>query len=120
MIRRFLRAAIQNVTVTRVEPEWPVSLRIDPILLRAVDVLPLEEVEVVSLATGERFTTFAAEGEEGSGELRVHAGDRHHVRAGDVLSVLSWGLLHDGQTLAHRAKLVTVDGQNRIVALVES
>lgn len=120
MIRRFLRAAIQNASVTHVDPDWPVSLRIDPILLRAIDVLPLEEVEIVSLSTGERFTTFAAEGKEGSGEVRVHAGERHHVRAGDVVSILSWGQLHDGQTLAHRAKLVTVDGQNRIVALLES
>lgn len=120
MIRRFLRAAIHNAGVTAADREWPVSVRLDPILLRAADIQPLEEVEVVSLATGERFTAPAQAGEEGSGELRLHCGQRHPVRAGDVVSLLSWGWLHDGQTLSHRAKLITVDAQNRIVALVES
>jgi aspartate 1-decarboxylase len=112
MIRRFLRAAIRHATVTHA---GRTSLVIDPILLRAANVLPFEEVEIVHHATGERFTTFAEAGEEGSGELRIH-----RVRAGDEVSVLSWGLLHDGQTLNHWATVVTVDGENRVVALAEA
>ena len=52
--------------------------------------------------------------------MRVHGGTSHHVRAGDVISIVSHGLLHDGQTLAHRAKVVTVNGRNEIVSLDES
>lgn len=119
MMRTFLRAAIHNATVTHAGAEWPVSLRIDPILLRAADLRPLEQVEIVSLGTGERFATFVEEAAEGSGEVRVHGGERHHVRAGDVVSILSWGALHDGQVLGHRAKLVKLDSANRVVALLE-
>ena len=111
MIRRFLRSAIRHATVTRADRT---SLVIDPILLRAANVLPFEEVEIVHHATGERFTTFVEAGDEGSGEVRIH-----RVRAGDEISVLSWGLLHDGQTLNHWATIVTVDGDNRITALSE-
>ena len=111
MMRRLIRAAIRNATVTRGEGQ---SLRIDPVILRAANILPLEEVEVVHHATGNRVSMFAENGEEGSGELVVP-----HARAGDAVSIVSWGLLHDGQTLAHRAKLVTLDGSNRIVALTE-
>ncbi|MFL6245393.1 MAG: aspartate 1-decarboxylase [Thermoanaerobaculia bacterium] len=112
MMRRLIRAAIRNATVTRGEGQ---SLRIDPVILRAADILPLEEVEVVYHATGNRALAFAENGEEGSGEIVVP-----HARAGDAVSILSWGLLHDGQTLAHRAKLVTLDASNRIVALTET
>lgn len=112
MMRRLVRAAIRPATVTRGEGE---SLRIDPVLLRAANILPLEEVEVVHHATGERVTTFAEAGEENSGEVTVP-----HARVGDAVTILSWGVLHDGQTLAHRAKLVTLDASNRIVALTES
>ncbi len=112
MMRRLVRGAIQNATVTRAEG---LSLRIDPILLRAANILPLEEVEIVNHATGERFVTFAEPGAEGSGDVAIG-----RMRAGDVVSVVSWGWLHDGQTLAHRAKLVTVDGRNTVVSLAET
>jgi aspartate 1-decarboxylase len=120
MMRALLRSVIQNATVTAADAATPVSLRLDPVLLRAAELLPLEQVDVVNVANGERFTTFVEAAAEGSGEVRVHGGEKHHVRAGDAISILSWGYLHDGQTLAHRAKLVTLDGQNRIVALLES
>lgn len=111
MMRRLVRAAIQNATVTRSEG---VTLRIDPLILRAAEILPLEEVEIVHHVTAERFVTFAEAASEGSGEVSVP-----RVRAGDLVSILSWGTMHDGQTLAHRAKLVTLDGKNRVVVLVE-
>ena len=112
MIRRFLRAAIHDAVVTGAAA---VAARIDPILLRAAEVLPLEEVEIVNQATNERFTTYVEAGTEGGGELAVP-----HTRAGDAISILSWGLLHDGQTLAHRAKVIRVDRDNRIVSLLEN
>ena len=114
MIRRFVRGVIHNATVTHADPSWPVSLRIDPILLRAIEVLPLEEVEIINTSTGERFTTWAQEG--AAGEVRVHG----HVRVGDIVSIVSHGQLHDGQTLSHRARVVTLGSANAIVSITES
>ncbi|MFP5245354.1 MAG: aspartate 1-decarboxylase [Thermoanaerobaculia bacterium] len=110
MMRRLVRAAIRNATVTRGES---LTLRIDPLILAAANILPLEEVEVVNHASGERVVTFAEHGE--NGEVSAP-----RMRTGDVVSILSWGTMHDGQTLAHRAKLVTLDEANRVVALVET
>ena len=109
MMRRLVRAAIQNATVTRGEG---LTLRIDPVILRAANILPLEEVEIVHHETGQRFVTFAEEAGEGSGEVSVG-----RVRAGDIVSIVSWGSMHDGQTLAHYATIVSLDAQNRVVAL---
>lgn len=112
MMRRLLRGAIRNATVTAGDGH---TLRVDPILLRAANILPLEEVEIVNHATGERFVTFAEAAAEGSGTVAVS-----RVRAGDTISILSWGFLHDGQTLAHRALLATVDGSNQVIDIAES
>jgi aspartate 1-decarboxylase len=109
MMRRLVRAAIQNATVTRGEG---LTLRIDPVILRAANILPLEEVELVNHATNERFTTFAELG----AEREVLA---PRVREGDTISIVSWGMMHDGQTLAHRATLVTLDAENRVIAVTE-
>lgn len=111
MMRRFVRAAIQNATVTRGEG---ITLRIDPVILRAAEILPLEEVEIVHHGTGQRVVTYAEAGAEGSGEVSVP-----HARAGDIVSILSWGSLHDGQTLAHHAKILVLDAANRVVSLTE-
>ncbi len=110
MMRRLVRAAIRNATVTRSEG---LTAKLDPVLLQAADILPLEEVEIVHHATAQSFVTFAEAG--AAGEVSVP-----RVRVGDVVSIVSWGTMHDGQTLAHRAKLVTLDASNRIVALVET
>jgi aspartate 1-decarboxylase len=110
MMRRLVRAAVQNATVTRGDA---LTLRLDPVILRAANILPLEEVELVNHATGERFTTFAEPG--GDGEVIAP-----RARTGDTISILSWGIMHDGQTLAHRATLVTLDGANRVVAVTEA
>lgn len=107
MMRRLVRAAIQNATVTHGDA---LTLRLDPVILRAANVLPLEEVELVNHATGDRFTTFAEEAASGE----VHA---PRMRAGDVISIVSWGILHDGQTLAHTATIVTLDAANAVIAV---
>lgn len=109
MMRRLVRSAIRNATVTRGEGT---TLRIDAIILRAANILPLEEVEIIHHATGERFATFAEAAAEGAGEVVAP-----RLRAGDAISIVSWGLLHDGQTIAHRATLVTVDDANTVVAV---
>jgi aspartate 1-decarboxylase len=109
MMRRLLRAVIREVTVTSGEGQ---SLLVDPVILNAADVLPLEEVEIVDRATGARRTAFVEVGEPGQCTVP-------HTRAGDVVSILSWGLLHDGQTLNHSARVVTVDAKNAVVAVEE-
>ena len=110
MMRRLVRAAIQNATVTRGDG---LTLRIDPVILRAANILPLEEVEIVNHATGERSVTFAEEG--ASGEVAAP-----RVRTGDVVSIVSWGVMHDGQTLAHKATIVTLDEKNQVTAISQN
>jgi aspartate 1-decarboxylase len=109
MMRRLVRAAVRNATVTGGEGQ---TLRIDPVILRAANLLPLEEVEIVNHATGERSVTFAEIGESGA----VVA---PRMRTGDLVSIVAWGIMHDGQTLAHKATIVTLDGLNRVVAVGE-
>ena len=119
MIRKLVRAVIHNAVVTTADNAWPVSVRIDPLLLRSAEILPLEEVDIVNVETGDRFTTWADAGIDGSGEVRVHAGGAHHVRAGDVISIVAYGLLHDGQTLPHKLRAVTVGEKNVVLSIVE-
>lgn len=110
MIRSLLHAVIPDATVTSSEA---VALRLDSFILNAAGFLPREEVEVVNLETGVRLRTFVEAAREGSGEVAAP------FRAGDRIAVLSFAQLHEGQTLAHRAKIVRLDETNRVVAIEE-
>jgi aspartate 1-decarboxylase len=112
MIRSLLRSSIAEATVTAGADG--AALRLDAFIIRAAELLPLETVEVVNLASGMRFRTYVEAGAEGSGEVAV-AG----ARVGDRITVLSFALLHEGQTLAHRPKRVTLDAANRVTAISE-
>jgi aspartate 1-decarboxylase len=111
VIRRFVRSLIESATVTAAS-ETP-ALRLDPVLMNAMEIRTFEEIEVVNVATGARVSTWVEAG--GPGEVRVA-----HMRTGDRISIVCHGWLHDGQTLAHRAKVIAVDAANRVLSLTES
>ena len=109
-MRTLLRALIRNATVTVADAR---ALRLDAYVLRAAELLPYEEVQIVNTATGERFRTWVEEAAQGSGSVAVAA------RKGDVIEVLSFVTLHEGQTLGHKPRVVTLDAQNRVLSAVE-
>ena len=111
MIRRFVRSVIRNATVTGAMDS--AALRLDPVLMGAMEVRAFEEVEVVNVSTGARFMTWVEEG--AAGDVCIA-----HVRAGDMITIVSHGLLHDGQTLTHKVRVVVVDAHNRVLTLTES
>ena len=111
MMRHLVRAVVRGATATA---PASASLRVDPLILRAANILPFEKVEVVHHATGARITTFAEPAAEGSGDVASPG-----VRAGDPITIVAWGLLHDGQTLAHRVTVVTLGEGNQVMSISE-
>ena len=51
-------------------------------------------------------------GHEFAGTVEALGDGVSALRAGDRVSILAFGFLHDGQTLTHTARIVTVDGRN--------
>jgi len=118
VIRNLVRSVIHNATVTNIAHQWPVALRLDPAIMRAAELVPLEIVEIMSLSTVTRFRTYVQPGDPG--EVTVFTTHEHHVSAGDVVSILTYSQLHAGQSLDHRAKLVTLDPGNHVIAIADA
>ncbi len=112
-MRIILYSVIENATVTHAASS--LALRVDPFILRAAEMLPFEQVQVVNTSTGAHVQTWIEEGVEGSGEVHTASG----ARVGDVVSILAFAHLHEGQTLAHKSKSVTLDKSNRVVSVSE-
>lgn len=109
-MRSVLQAVITNATVTHTSDT--LALRIDPFIFRAADLLPFERVEVIH--GRDRYTTWIEPGVEGSGEVHFAA------RKGDTISIVAFAHLHEGQTVSHAPKRVTLDEKNGVVSAVLS
>jgi aspartate 1-decarboxylase len=114
MLRLFLRAKIHRARVTRCDLDYMGSITIDRTLLDAVDLQPLEQVDVYNLTRGTRFTTYCIPGEAGAGEIGVNGAAAHLAAAGDLVIVCAYCQLAPADIGSHRARVVIVGDGNTI------
>jgi aspartate 1-decarboxylase len=114
MLRPFLRAKIHRARVTRCDLDYLGSITIDRDLLAAADILPLEQVDVYNLTRGTRFSTYCIAGPEGGGEVGINGAAAHMAAVGDLVIVAAYCDLDREDIPHHRARVVLVDGHNRV------
>jgi len=61
-MRTMLKSKIHRATVTDADINYEGSITIDPVLMAAADIIPYEQVHVLNINNGARFTTYAIEG----------------------------------------------------------
>jgi aspartate 1-decarboxylase len=114
MMRKMMRAKIHRATVTQAELDYEGSITIDRRLLDATDLLPNEAVCVWNVTNGNRFETYAVEGEPDSGVICVNGAAAHLVRPGDLVIIAAFTWLEEEAARRHEPKVVFVDARNRI------
>jgi aspartate 1-decarboxylase len=114
MMRKMMRAKIHRATVTQAELDYEGSITIDRRLLDATDLLPNEAVWVWNVTNGNRFETYAVEGEPDSGVICVNGAAAHLVRPGDLVIIAAFTWLEEAAARRHEPKVVFVDARNRI------
>ena len=115
MRRTMLKSKIHRATVTGADIDYEGSITLDPHLMKAADILPHEKVHVLDVDNGERFETYAIEGEPASGTVQVNGAAARLVQPGDTVIVLTYGLYEEGELAEVEPLVVRVDGNNRIV-----
>src|SRR5882762_2969325 len=90
MQRVMLKSKIHRATVTDCDPHYVGSITVDPDLLEAADILDNEQVHIVDVDNGARFTTYAIPGVRGSGDMQVNGAAARLVHQGDTIIVFSY------------------------------
>jgi len=108
-----LKAKIHRATVTYSDLNYEGSITVDPVLLEAAGILPYEQVDVLDINCGTRFTTYAIEGERGAGQIGVNGAAARLVQKGDLVIICAYQLMHERRAAAHRPKVVQVTNDNR-------
>jgi len=90
MLLTMLKAKLHRATVTGVDMHYEGSIGIDCDLLDASGILPHEQVDVLNINTGARFTTYAIEAARGSRDISVNGAAARLVQPGDKVIVIAY------------------------------
>jgi aspartate 1-decarboxylase len=108
------KSKIHRARVTKVDLHYEGSIGIDKDLLKASNIYPNEIVQVVNINNGARFETYAIEEPAGSGAIGLYGAAAHLGKVGDLVIILSYGLLDDAHARRMELVAVTVDDKNHI------
>ncbi len=114
MLITFCKSKIAHARITESELYYEGSITVDEKLLKAVDILPGEKVEVLNLNNGERLETYAIAGEAGSGRICLNGPAARKGYVGDKVIILSYALMDARDARDYKTKVVTLDDQNHI------
>jgi aspartate 1-decarboxylase len=90
MLRRFLKAKIRDIKVTGADLSYEGSITIDEELLERAGISPYEEVHVLDVENGNRFTTYVIKGKRGSGVVELNGPAARLGLVGDRVMVLTF------------------------------
>ena len=115
MHRHLMTSKIHRATITSADLHYEGSLTVDEELLDAADLLPYEEIQVVNVNNGSRFTTYVIAGERGSGVVQLNGAAARLGLPGDLVILIAYASLEDAEARRFTPRVVFVDERNRII-----
>ena len=113
MQRIMLKSKIHRATVTGADLDYEGSISIDATLMKDADILCFEAVRIYNITNGERFETYAIEGEANSGTICLNGAAARKVSAGDLIIIASYAHYKEEEIKNLEPKLIFVDQNNR-------
>lgn len=114
-MRIMLKSKIHRACVTGADINYEGSISIDTRLMKAADILPYEQVQVLNVNNGARFETYAIQGEKG--EICLNGAAARLAVKGDVVIILTYEQVKDENLETYKPKLVFVDLENNIKSI---
>ena len=113
-MRTMLKGKIHRARVTDANVNYEGSITIDRKLMEAADILPYEQVDVVNVNNGSRLTTYAIEGEPGSGTIGLNGAAARKGLCGDMIIIVSFAYFTEDGLKDYHPKIVLLNESNRI------
>ncbi len=109
-----LRAKLHRATITEADLDYEGSLTIDRDLLDAVGIIPFERVKVYNINNGERFDTYAIEGEPGSGVIGLNGAAARKGMVGDLIIIVTFGFYSPEDLKTYHPNIALLNDKNQI------
>lgn len=114
MLLTMMKAKLHRATITQADPDYEGSISIDADLLEAAGILPHEQVDVLNITNGARFTTYAIEADRGSKTFGINGAAARLVQKGDRIIVVAYCQLPAEEARNYAPTVVLMDDGNVI------
>ncbi|MDB2415295.1 aspartate 1-decarboxylase [Rickettsiales bacterium] len=109
-----LKSKLHRGTVTRADLNYEGSITIDQNLLDEAGILVYEQVDVLNINNGARFTTYTIPGKAGSGEICVNGAAARMVQKSDLVIICAYKQMDEASAKEHKPTIILLDEQNRV------
>ena len=96
-----LKAKIHRAQVTQCDMNYEGSISIDQDWLDEVGILPNEQVDVLNINTGARFTTYAISADRGSKTIGINGAAARLAQPDDLVIILAYAQMDEAAARAH-------------------
>ena len=114
MLLTMMKAKLHRATVTQADLDYEGSIAIDRDLLDASGILPNEQVDVLNITNGARFTTYAIEAPRGSKVIGVNGAAARLVQKNDKVIVVTYAQMPAEEARQWSPSVVLLDDANEI------
>jgi len=111
-----LKGKIHRATVTQCDLNYEGSISVDATLLERSGILAHEQVDVLNINNGERFTTYAIPAPAGSGTIGINGAAARLAQKGDLVIIVAYARMEEAEAKSFVPRVLLVDGHNRPVA----
>jgi len=113
LIQRF-KSKIHRATVTQADLNYVGSITIDEDLMDAAQLVEGERVQIVNNNNGARLETYVIKGERGSGVICLNGAAARRVEVGDIVIIISYGLMTPDEAKDYKAITIFPDENNQL------
>jgi aspartate 1-decarboxylase len=114
MLLTMLKAKLHRATVTGTDIDYEGSISIDRDLLDASGIFPHEQLDVLNINTGGRFTTYAIEAPRRSREIVVNGAAARLVHTGDKVIILAYCQIPAEEARNYKPSVVVLGEGNEV------
>ncbi len=115
MLIEVMKSKIHRVKITQAELHYIGSITVDEDLMDAAELVENEKVQVVNINNGERLETYVITGARGAGEVCLNGPAARLAQVGDVVILISYGLIKKEEGRTHKPTIIFPDDNNKLV-----
>lgn len=116
MILTLMKGKIHRATVTQADLHYEGSISIDQDLLEMAGILSNEQVDILNITNGERFTTYAITAPRGSKTFGLNGAAARRVQLGDKIIIITYAQMDAEVAKSYVPNIVLLDENNEVVS----
>jgi len=112
MTLTMLKCKIHRAKITVSDLNYEGSITIDRDLIDAAGLHLYEQVDILNINNGQRFTTYVIEGERGSGIIGINGAAARLVQVDDLIIICAYEHISKDAAPTHQPTIVLMDENN--------